>query len=208
MGEITEVFEKINSDLCSDKENYTKTVRTALSAEVCNNMFKQGFTLDQIAKSMPWLEKSDIYGLSVMLNDTPVSATDEEIENIKWTFRRTRKPKVLGKIFNTAEEQSKRRFRVNPFCPNPDCQEEHAYFTIKLTEEEINKMNAFYDKNDEENNYNDIGILFMDEPPVVVVRDYVCPVCKTKFKQAMPVYRTDEIGYKRYGHMAMGSVPV
>ncbi len=40
MGEITEVFEKINSDLCSDKENYTKTVRTALSAEVCNNMFK------------------------------------------------------------------------------------------------------------------------------------------------------------------------
>lgn len=113
-----------------------------------------------------------------MLNDTPVSATDEEIENIKWTFRRTRKPKVLGKIFNTAEEQSKRRFRVNPFCPNPDCREEHAYFTIKLTEEEINKMNAFYDKNDEENNYNDIGILFMDEPPVVVVRDYVCPVCK------------------------------
>ena len=40
MGEITEVFEKINSNLCSDKENYTKTVRTALSAEVCNNMFK------------------------------------------------------------------------------------------------------------------------------------------------------------------------
>ena len=63
-------------------------------------------------------------------------------------------------------------------------------------------------KNDKENNYNDIGILFMDEPPVVVVRDYVCPVCKTKFKQAMPVYRTDEIGYKRYGHVAMGSVPV
>ena len=143
---------------------------------------------------MPWLEKSDIYGLSVMVNDTPVSATDEKIEDIKWTFRRTRKPKVLGKIFNTAEEQVKRRFRVNPFCPNPDCREEHAYFTIKLTEEEINKMNAFYDKNDEENNYNDIGILFMDEPPVVVVRDYVCPVCKTKFKQAMPVSRTDEIG--------------
>lgn len=150
MGEITKVFDKINSDLCSDKENHTKTVRTALSTEVCNNMFKQGFTLDQIAKSMPWIEKSDIYGLSVIVNDTPVSATEEEIEDIKWTFRKTRKPKVLGKLFNTPEEQVKRRFRVNPFCPNPDCREENAYFTIKLTEEEINKMDAFYDKNDEE----------------------------------------------------------
>lgn len=28
-----------------------------------------------------------------MVNDTPISATDEEIEDIKWTFRRTRKPK-------------------------------------------------------------------------------------------------------------------
>ena len=100
MGEITKVFNKITSDLCSDKENYTKTVRTALSTEVCNNMFKQGFTLDQIIKSMPCLEKSDIYGLSVIVNGTPVSATEEEIEDIKWTFRRTRKPKVLGKLFN------------------------------------------------------------------------------------------------------------
>ena len=73
MGEITKVFDKINSDLCSDKENYTKTVRTALSTEVCNNMFKQGFTLDQIAKSMPWIENSDIYGLSVIVNDTTMA---------------------------------------------------------------------------------------------------------------------------------------
>lgn len=28
-----------------------------------------------------------------MVNDTPISATGEEIEDIKWTFRRTRKPK-------------------------------------------------------------------------------------------------------------------
>lgn len=34
-----------------------------------------------------------------MVNDTPISATDEEIEDIKWTFRRTRKPKknIKGK---------------------------------------------------------------------------------------------------------------
>ena len=28
-----------------------------------------------------------------MVNDTPISATNEEIEDIKWTFIRTRKPK-------------------------------------------------------------------------------------------------------------------
>ena len=28
-----------------------------------------------------------------MVNDTPISATGEEIEDIKWTFLRTRKPK-------------------------------------------------------------------------------------------------------------------
>lgn len=28
-----------------------------------------------------------------MVNNTPISATDEGIEDIKWTFIRTRKPK-------------------------------------------------------------------------------------------------------------------
>lgn len=40
-------------------------------------------------------KKSAIYCLSVMVNDTSISATDEEIEDIKWTFRRTRKPKKI-----------------------------------------------------------------------------------------------------------------
>ena len=34
-----------------------------------------------------------------MVNNTPISTTDEEIEDIKWTFRRARKPKknIKGK---------------------------------------------------------------------------------------------------------------
>jgi len=34
-----------------------------------------------------------------MVNDTPISATDEEIKDIKWAFSRTRKPKknIKGK---------------------------------------------------------------------------------------------------------------
>lgn len=38
-------------------------------------------------------KKTAIYDLYVMVNDTPISATNEEIEDIKWTFIRTRKPK-------------------------------------------------------------------------------------------------------------------
>ena len=44
-------------------------------------------------------KKTAIYGLSIMVNDTPISATDEEIKDIKWAFSRTRKPKknIKGK---------------------------------------------------------------------------------------------------------------
>ena len=31
-----------------------------------------------------------------MVNDTSISATDEEIEDIKWTFRRTRSKRSIG----------------------------------------------------------------------------------------------------------------
>lgn len=208
MAELTDTYDKINEELNKSGDNYTKAARTVICTEICGHMFEQGFTLDQISKSMPWLDKSDIMGLSLMLNDKPVSATDEDMEDIKWEFRRERKPKILEKLFNTPEEQAKRRFRVNPFCPNPECGEEHAYFSVKLTDEEISKMDEFYNKNDETNNYNDIGINLMEEPPVVIDREFVCPVCRTKFRKAVAVYRTDEIGYRREGFIPLGEVPV
>ena len=37
-------------------------------------------------------------------------------------------------------------------------------------------MDEFYNKNDETNNYNDIGINLVEEPPVVIDREFVCPV--------------------------------
>ncbi len=196
MAELTDAYDKINEELNKSGDNYTKTARTVMCTEICGHMLEQRFTLEQISKSMPWLNKSDIMGLSLMLNDKPVSATDQEMEDIKWEFRRERKPKILGKLFNTPEEQAKRYFRVNPFCPNPECGEEHACFPVKLTEEEIIEMDEFYDQNDESNNYNDLEIYLMGEAPVTIVRDFVCPACKTKFKMAIPVYRTYEIGYR------------
>ena len=69
-------------------------------------------------------------------------------------------------------------------------------------------MDEFYDKNDENNNYNDIGIYLMEDLPVVIDREFVCPVCKTKFRMAIPVYRTDEIGYRREGFIPLGEVQV
>lgn len=104
MTELTDTYDKINEELNKSGDNYTKATRTVICTEVCGHMFEQGFTLDQISKSMPWLDKSDIMGLSLMLNDKPVSATDEEI---KWEFRRERRPKILEKLFNTPEEQTK-----------------------------------------------------------------------------------------------------
>ena len=187
-------IKKIMEDLSDSGSNYTKLVRTYISMDTCYNMFKQGFNLSQIHTCMPWLSKLDIYGLSVKYNEKPVDASDEEIEEIKWTFRKYRVPKELGKIFNTPEEQAKRRFRINVPCEN--CGEEHIYYDIALTENELKQMDDYYDKNDRTNHYTDLAVILSQNPPVTTVREFICPICKNKYKKAIAVFRTDEIGYK------------
>ena len=55
-----------------------------------------------------------------MVNDTPISATDEKIEDIKWTFRRARKPKK-----NMKEKKKERAHRPSlsrlSVCHLPMC---------------------------------------------------------------------------------------
>ena len=66
MAELTDnYYDKINEELNKRGDNYTKATRTVICTEVCGHMFEQGFTLDQISKSMPWLDKSDIMGFSL-----------------------------------------------------------------------------------------------------------------------------------------------
>lgn len=66
--------------------------------QVCQNMITHGFSLTQISQAVPWVDKSDIYGLSLML-DLSMELTQEEWAEVEQEYRRTGKPKVLKKVF-------------------------------------------------------------------------------------------------------------
>ena len=66
--------------------------------QVCQNMITHGFSLTQISQAVPWVDKSDIYGLSLML-DLSMELTQEERAEVEQEYRRTRKPKVLKEVF-------------------------------------------------------------------------------------------------------------
>ena len=66
--------------------------------QVCQNMITHGFSLTQISQAVPWVDKSDIYGLSLML-DLSMELTQEEWAEVEQEYRRTGKPKVLEKVF-------------------------------------------------------------------------------------------------------------
>ena len=67
-----------------DFQDYVSNeIRPLISAEVCSNMFDAGkYTLTEINAVLPWLQLSDIYGLSKIMNkDIPI--TEEELEVVK-----------------------------------------------------------------------------------------------------------------------------
>ena len=169
--------------------------RLIVSMDVCNNMINHGYSLSEIQAIMPWLTKIDIFGFSYMI-ENPVSATEEEVEKIKWEFRRTRNPKILKTVFNTEEEQAKRIFRVNPCCPH--CGEEHAYFDIKLSTEDLKILDDFYDQNQEQ---SDMALFFKKEAPLSIERNFVCPECRQEFKKTVTIHRMNEVGYQTYNNL-------
>lgn len=73
--------------------------QTLTSMEVCSNMFAaKKYSLTDIQSILPWLKISDIYGLSIMLNqEMPI--TEEELEQIKEEYYSTGKPNVLKSRF-------------------------------------------------------------------------------------------------------------
>ena len=66
--------------------------------QVCQNMITHGFSLIQISQAVPWVDKSDIYGLSLML-ELSMELTQEEWAEVEQEYRRTGKPKVLKEVF-------------------------------------------------------------------------------------------------------------
>lgn len=83
-----------------DFQDYVSNeIRPLISAEVCSNMFDAGkYTLTEINAVLPWLQLSDIYGLSKIMNkDIPI--TEEELEVVKAEYHESGKPTVLKKMF-------------------------------------------------------------------------------------------------------------
>lgn len=169
--------------------------RLIVSMDVCNNMLDRGYSLSEIQAIMPWLTKIDIFGFSYMM-ENPVSATDEEVEKIKWEFRRTRSPKILKTVFNTEEEKAKRLFRVNPSCPH--CGEEHAYFDIKFSSEELKVLDAFYDQNQEQSN---MALFFKKDAPLTVIQNFVYPKCGQSFEGTVNIHQMNKVDYQEHNSL-------
>ena len=66
--------------------------------QVCQNMITHGFSLTQISQAVPWVDKSDIYGLSLML-DLSMELPQEEWAEVEQEYSRTAKPKVIKEVF-------------------------------------------------------------------------------------------------------------
>lgn len=73
--------------------------RTLLSIEICSNMFDSGkLSLTDMNNCLPWLDISDIYGLSKMLGKE-VEITEEELQQVKEEYDKSGKPTVLKDMF-------------------------------------------------------------------------------------------------------------
>ena len=83
-------------------EYVSEQTRLLVSIEVCGHMFDAGYSLADVKTMLPWLELSDIYGLSKML-DYDIVATDEELEQIRESYGKTGKPEVLKVVFGEEE---------------------------------------------------------------------------------------------------------
>ena len=75
-----------------------------VSTEVCGNMIRKGYSLQQIAEIVPWVTKADIYGLSHML-ENPIELTEEELREVEAEYKKTGEPAILKGIFGEPDKQ-------------------------------------------------------------------------------------------------------
>lgn len=87
-----------------DFQEYVSSVtRSLVSIDVCANMFDAGkYTLTEINSILPWLQISDIYGLSKMLEKS-IPLTEEELEMVKTEYHKSGEPSVLKEMFGEPE---------------------------------------------------------------------------------------------------------
>lgn len=77
--------------------------RTLVSIDVCSNMFDSGkYTLTEIKAIMPWLEISNIYGASKIL-DKEIAITEDELQLVKAEYHKSGQPTILKEMFGEPE---------------------------------------------------------------------------------------------------------
>lgn len=82
----------------------SQEARTLHDIDVCKNMFSAGkYSLSDIKEILPWLDLSDIYGLSKMLN-FDMAITEAELEVVKEEYHKTGIPKVLKETFGEPQK--------------------------------------------------------------------------------------------------------
>ena len=101
-----------------------------------------------------------------------------------------------------------RLYKVNPFCP--ECGEQHCWFRITLTEEEQQKLDAYYEERAESRKkQTEIANMIDDvfSAPLRVTRKFKC-VCGHEYEATVSTHRSDEVGYYSPGMIPLGEYPL
>ena len=93
-------------------------------------------------------------------------------------------------------------YRVNPFCPN--CREEHCAYDIILSETEQAQLDQYYLEQQGKSTLE----LLLAKAPLVVKRQFRCPVCKSEFSKYVGIYRENRVGYHSDELVPMHQYPV
>lgn len=84
-----------------------------------------------------------------------------------------------------------RLYKVNPPCPY--CDEEHIYWTIRLSDDE----QAILDAHTQQHRGESYLISLLSPPGLVINRTLKCCCCQKEFTANLAIRKEDEITYNR-----------
>ena len=103
----------------------------------------------------------------------------------------------------------KRKYRINPICPN--CREEHCCWVISLSAEEQEALDNYYKIHEKDHKGNSHLFNLMcdiENKPLVIKRVLQCSRCEEEFEAMVTVFQEDELGYRNKDTVPMHIYPV
>ncbi|MBQ2594957.1 MAG: hypothetical protein II567_16950 [Candidatus Riflebacteria bacterium] len=103
----------------------------------------------------------------------------------------------------------KRKYRINPICPN--CREERCCWTITLSDEEQETLDNYYKahEKDLQGNPHLFNLMYdIENKPLVIKRVLQCSQCNEEFEAMVTVSQEDELGYRHKNMIPMHIYPV